>query len=212
MSRSCYTGLPVRGSSLRLLAILLSFCVWSEEVEQEGGTLRSEEEAAYQAAAEAVVASEFGAEVFGLEIKSVDPKMATMGVEDWKGRCLRAGSVLEFRTESEKDEYGIYAGEDALADRIRRIGMCRLAPFGGSALLTGQEDPFIDPAIISKIPTGDISGDEDEENALLTAYFEQSKELVRSKRSVVEALAQRLLSRGSLSTVEIAEVLEASDT
>ena len=174
--------------------------------------MRSREEAAYQAAAEAVVATEFGAEVFGLEIKSVDPKMATMGVEDWKGRCLRAGAVLEFRTESEKDEYGIYAGEDALADRISRIGMCRLAPFGGSALLTGQEDPFIDPAIISKIPTGDVSGDEDEENALLTAYFEQSKGLVRSKRSVVEALAQRLLHRGSLNAVEIAEVLEASDT
>ena len=159
----------------------------------------------------------------------MDPKMATMGVEDWKGRCLRAGGVLEFRTESEKDEYGIYAGEDALADRIRRIGMCQLAPFGGSALLTGQEDPFIDPAIISKIPTGDISGhipegevveveDEDEvveveevdveEDDLLHEYLEQCKELVRTRWSVVEALAQRLLHRGWLNAVELAEVLE----
>ena len=125
----------------------------------------------------------------------------------------------------------MYAGEDALADRIRRIGMCQLAPLAGSALLTGQEDPYIDPAIISKIPTGDISGaipegevvevevegevDEVdvEEDDLLHEYLEQCKELVRSRWSVVEALAQRLLSQRSrsLKAVEIAEVLEASD-
>lgn len=209
MSRSYYTGLPVRGSSLRLLANLLSFWVWSEEVEQAGGTLRSEEEAAYQAAAEAVVASEFGAEVFGLEIRAVDPKM---GVEAWQGWCLRRGGDLEFSTPNEKDLYAVDAGEDALDARIRRMGMCRYAHLAGPELLTGETDEFADhPAIVSKIPTGDIAGDEYEEERLLTEYREQSKELVRSRWSVVEALAQRLLPRRSLNAVEIAEVLEVSD-
>ena len=169
--------------------------------------MRSKEEAAYQAAAEAVVASEFGAEVFGLEIRPVD---ATTGMEDWRGRCLRAGGVLEFGAE-EIDEYAMYAGEDAFADRIRRIAMCRLAPLAGHELLTGRSDPFVDPTIISEIPSGHISGDSEEESALLTAYLEQCKEAVRSRWPMVQALAQRLLPRRSLNAVEIAEVLEVSD-
>jgi hypothetical protein len=42
--------------------------------------LRTKEKAACQAAAEAVVASEFGAEVFGLRIKSVD---SMIGMDEW---------------------------------------------------------------------------------------------------------------------------------
>ena len=63
---------------------------------------------------------------------------------------------MEFRTGSEKYEYGMYAGEDALAERISRIGMCLLAPLAGHELLSGQPDPFVDlPTLMSKIPTGD---------------------------------------------------------
>ncbi len=164
--------------------------------------MRSEEEAAYQAAAEAVVASEFGAEVFGLEIRAVD---STTGMEDWQGRCLRAGGVLEFVGTDNNgiDKYAMYAGEDALADRIRRIGMCRLAPLAGYELLTGQADPFVDlPTIMSRIPTGELSGDQEDENALIAEYLEQCKEAVRNKWSVVQALAHRLLDRRSLNAVE----------
>lgn len=172
--------------------------------------MRTEEEAAYQAAAEAVVASEFGAEVFGLRIKSVDSEI---GMEDWQGRCLRAGGVLEFRTGFEIDEYGMYAGEDALVDRIRLIGMSLLAPLAGHELLSGEPDPFVDiGAILHKIPTGYISGNQEDEDALIAGYLEQGKELLRSRWSLVQALAQRLLPRRSLNVVEIAEVLEVSGT
>jgi len=175
--------------------------------------LRTEEQAAYQAAAEAVVASEFGAEVFGLEIKPVVPMMAARGMEDWKGRCLRAGGVLEFDTINEIYDYGAYAGEDALADRIRRLGMCLFAPLAGYELLTGKTDKGADlEAIIKKIPTGAIADDWNHEEALLNEYFEQCQEAVESRQSVVQALAQRLLPRRSLKAEEIAEVLEVSDT
>jgi hypothetical protein len=178
------------------------------------------EEAAYQAAAEAVVASEFSAEVFGLEIRPVDPMI---GADDWRGRCLRAGGVLEFGTENDGiDEYDMYAGKDALADRIRRISMCRLAPLAGFELLNGQSyrsDELDLPAMVSKIPIeemdvdleGEIRYADWEKDADLTGYVEQSKEVARSRWSVIQSLAQRLLSQRALNAIEIAEVLEVND-
>lgn len=170
--------------------------------------MRSEEVAAYQAAAEAVVATELGAQVYGLEIKPVDP---TIGIEDWRGRCLRAGGVLEFGTINEIHDYATYAGEVALVDRVRRIGMCKLAHLAGPQLLTGQPDPFADVRKFNAIPTGAIADDPDDEEALLREYFEKSTEALRSRWSLVQALAQRLVTQRSLKAVEIANVLEAKD-
>ena len=120
---------------------------------------------------------------------------------------------MEFGTDNEGiDKYDMHAGEEALADRIRRIGMCRLASLAGHVLLPGNNDKYADlPSILSRIPTGEVSGDPEEENALITDYFEQSEELLRSRWSIVQALAQRLLPRRSLNAVEIAEVLATGD-